>query len=386
VDTESWQKAGLYDPNELNAAERLALLEYLTDRGATIEQMVEAHRQGTLPGVAGDLVTQGRTQVIPVTEIAERSGVPVERVLRVLLAAGIPATPQTEVSEELVRLMAAFEQGRELLGEDAVLAFTRVLGASAMNIAEAAVALFFAEFGPGTVREGPDELARAVLSEAATMAFTAVPDVMAQAVMDQFERSQRRAQLARVWAAPAVRSEDDGPAEKVALGFVDLVGSTAWAETQSLRDQNLALTRFESAAWSSAVLAGGRVVKMIGDEVFFTAPTAEAACRIGTEVCRAADEDPTLPPARGVVGVGPAIPREGDYFGPLVNLLSRLTKVGGPGELVATEAAVKELAPERWEVEELEPVDLRDVPGPVRVFRVEPKDRSAQSEPPAPIG
>jgi adenylate cyclase len=125
---------------------------------------------------------------------------------------------------------------------------------------------------------------------------------------------------------------------------------------------------------------------MIGDEVFFTAPTAEAACRIGTEVCRAADEDPTLPPARGVVGVGPAIPREGDYFGPLVNLLSRLTKVGGPGELVATEAAVKELAPERWEVEELEPVDLRDVPGPVRVFRVEPKDRSAQSEPPAPIG
>jgi adenylate cyclase len=348
--------------------------------------MVEAHHQGTLPGVAGDLVTQGRTHVIPVTEIAARSGVPVERVLRVLLAAGIPAMPQTEVSEELVRLMAAFEQGRALLGEDAVLAFTRVLGASAMNIAEAAVALFFAEFGPGTVREGPDELARAVLSEAATTAFTAVPDVMAQAVMDQFERSQRRAQLARVWAAPAVRSEDDGPAERVALGFVDLVGSTAWAETQSLRDQNLALTRFESAAWSSAVLAGGRVVKMIGDEVFFTAPNAEAACRIGTEVCRAANDDPALPPARGVVGVGPAIPREGDYFGPLVNLLSRLTKVGGPGELVATEAAVKELPPERWDVEELEPVDRRDVPGPVRVFRVEPKDGSAQSEPPAPVG
>jgi len=386
VGTEAWREAGLYDPDEPNADERLALLEYLTERGATMEQMVEAHRQGALPGIAGDLVTQGRTHLVPVTEIADRSGVPVERVLRVLLAAGIPATPQTEVSEELVRLMAAFEQGRALLGEDAVLAFTRVLGASAMNIAEAAVALFFAEFGPGTVREGPDELARAGLSEAATTAFTAVPDVMAQAVMDQFERSQRRAQLTRVWAAPAVRSEDDGPAEKVALGFVDLVGSTAWTETLSLRDQSLALTRFESAAWSSAVLAGGRVVKMIGDEVFFSAPTAEAACRIGTEVCLAADEDPALPPARGVVGVGPAIPREGDYFGPLVNLLSRLTKVGGPGELVATEAAVKELAPEQWLVEELEPVDLRDVPGPVRVFRVEPEDPSAQSEPPAPIG
>ena len=72
----------------------------------------------------------------------------------------------------------------------------------------------------------------------------------------------------------------------MALGFVDLVGSTAWAQTLSLRDQSLALTRFESAAWTSAVLAGGRVIKMIGDEVFFAAPTAEAACRIGLEVCR----------------------------------------------------------------------------------------------------
>ena len=112
-------------------------------------------------------------------------------------AAGIPATPDTEVAAELVRLMAAFEQGAALLGDEAILAFTRVLAASAMNIAEAAVALFFAEFGPGTVREGPDELARARLSEAATTAFTAVPDVMARPCMDAFERAQRRAQLAR---------------------------------------------------------------------------------------------------------------------------------------------------------------------------------------------
>ena len=70
----------------------------------------------------------------------------------------------------------------------------------------------------------------------------------------------------------------------------------------NLREQNLALTRFESAAWSSAVLAGGRVVKTIGDEVFFSAPSADAACRIGTAVCEAAAADPVLPPARGAVG------------------------------------------------------------------------------------
>ena len=169
----------------------------------------------------------------------------------------------------------------------------------------------------------------------------------------------------------------EGSTEVVALGFVDLVGSTAWAQSVNLREQNLALTRFESAAWSSAVLAGGRVVKTIGDEVFFTAPTAEAACRIGTEVCRAAADDPVLPPARGAVGIGPAIAREGDYFGPLVNLLARLAKAGAPGELVVTEAVTADLAPDVWALEPLELADLRGITGPVRAFTVEPRPGTA---------
>ena len=373
MDAELWERVGLYDPLDPTSAERLALLEYLTERGATIEQMVEAHRMGTLPGVAGNLVTQGKTPMATVKDIAEQSGMSLTRVLRALLAAGIPAAPDTEVAAELVRLMDAFEQGASLLGDEATLAFTRVLGASAMNIAEAAVALFFAELGPGTVREGPDELERARLAEAATTAFTAVPDVLTRMVMDAFERAQRRAQAARSWLAPfdADAAEIEGSTEVVALGFVDLVGSTAWAQSVNLREQNLALTRFESAAWSSAVLAGGRVVKTIGDEVFFTGPTAEAACRIGTEVCRAAAEDPVLPPARGAVGIGPAIPREGDYFGPLVNLLARLVKAGAPGELVVTEAVTADLSPDEWALEPLVPADLRGIEGTVRVFTVE---------------
>ena len=99
-----------------------------------------------------------------------------------------------------------------------------------------------------------------------------------------------------------------GPGERVALGFVDLVGSTAWAEGLSLRDQSLALSGFESTAWSSAVLAGGRVVKMIGDEVFFVAPSVDTACRIALDVCGAVAVDPLLPAARGAVGYGLVTP------------------------------------------------------------------------------
>jgi adenylate cyclase len=212
------------------------------------------------------------------------------------------------------------------------------------------------------------------------MAFTAVPDVLAQMVFDQFERALRRAVAVRVWgqeggtnASEAVDALTAGAnAEHVALGFVDLVGSTAWAQGLSLRDQSLALARFESAAWSSAVLCGGRIVKMIGDEVFFAAPPADAACRIGIDVIRAAAEDEVLPPARGVVGLGYATPREGDYFGPLVNLLSRMVKLGQPGQLVVTDAAAVQLSTDDWKLRALELADLRGVPGPVKALVVDP--------------
>ncbi|HEY1650241.1 MAG TPA: hypothetical protein VGG09_00010 [Acidimicrobiales bacterium] len=390
-DTGPWERAGLYDPDDPNADERRALLEFLSARGATIEQMVEAHRQGSLPAVASDIAVRGDDRLVPVKEVADRSGISIERVLRVLLSAGLPAEADTEVSEHVIDLLTAFQTGSELMGDEAILAFTRVLGAAAIQIAEAAVALFYAELGPGAEREGQDELTRAKLAEAATLAFTAVPDVLAQMVMDQFERALRRAVTVRgSWepetgSGPGSSSDTteevravthDATTELVALGFVDLVGSTAWAEGLNLRDQSLALSRFESAAWSSAVLRGGRVVKMIGDAVFFSAPSADAACRIGIESIHAAAEDEVLPPARGAVGLGQATPREGDYFGPLVNLLARLVKAGAPGQLVVTEPTAAALAPDDWTTQPLEVDDLRGIDHPVHAFVVEPRTPS----------
>lgn len=385
-DREIWRQSGLYDPDDPNADERLALLRYLSDRGASIEQMVNAHAQGNLPGFASDLVVRNG-ELVPASEVAARSGLTLDRVLRVLLAAGIPAEPDTEVPARAIELMAAFEQGAALMGDESILAFTRLLGAAAIQIAEAAVALFHAELGAGTEREGHDELTRAQLAEAATMAFTSVPEILAHMVLDQFERALRRALTVRSWGIgdqtdsldPLHMSLPDSATELAALGFVDLVGSTEWAEGLSLREHSLALARFESAAWSCAVLAGGRVVKMIGDAVFFSAPSVDAACRIGLEVCRAADEDQVLPAARGAVGFGLVTSREGDYYGPLVNILSRLVKLAAPGELVVTEAATAHLIEGEWSVRSLQPARLHGIQQPVVVYALELRDPDAES-------
>lgn len=368
MDTDAWEGAGLYEPGSPGAGERLALLEYLTERGATLEQMVEAHRLGSLPSVAADLALARSPATLSPEQLAARCGVPVETVQRVLLAAGLPFTPDSKLPQDLDALISAFVQGANLMGEDAILAYTRVLGAAATNIAEAAVALFYAELGPGTHGEGWDELARAHMAERATLAFTGIPEVLRRVILAQFDRATRRAVLARGWSSKA------GANEVVALGFVDLVGSTAWAAGLSLRDQSLGLSRFESAAWSSAVLAGGRVVKMIGDEAFFAAPSVDAACRIGLEVCRVASEDPLLPPARAAVGQGLVTPREGDYFGPLVNVVSRLVKAAEPGVLVVTEEAASALSADRWTLQDLGSKQLRGLEQPVRVFAVSADD------------
>ena len=65
------------------------------------------------------------------------------------------------------------------------------------------------------------------------------------------------------------RASSEGGTETVLVGFADLVGFTA--KTQQLEEAELAevVGRFETVAYDVVAEHGGRVVKMIGDEVMF---------------------------------------------------------------------------------------------------------------------
>jgi class 3 adenylate cyclase len=73
------------------------------------------------------------------------------------------------------------------------------------------------------------------------------------------------------------------------------------------------------------------------------------------------------------VGYGTVGAREGDYFGPLVNLVARAVKVGEPGSVVVTETVRADLdhspAPDdRFEIVELSARELRGFGESVRLF------------------
>jgi adenylate cyclase len=147
-----------------------------------------------------------------------------------------------------------------------------------------------------------------------------------------------------------------------AVGFVDLVGYTALAE--ELEDEELAalLTRFGVVAHDTVVAAGGRIVKTIGDEVMFVTDTAAAAADIAVTLTERTTGDEMLPDARAGMASGTLVLREGDYFGPVVNLASRLTEIARPGTVLAPAEVGQLLAGDaRFAVRRIPSKRIRDI-------------------------
>ena len=72
MDLARLRAAGLYDPDAPTASDRLALLQYLDERGATVEQMVEADAEGLLYALSSYLAAFAPAERIGLAEVAER--------------------------------------------------------------------------------------------------------------------------------------------------------------------------------------------------------------------------------------------------------------------------------------------------------------------------
>jgi adenylate cyclase len=122
------------------------------------------------------------------------------------------------------------------------------------------------------------------------------------------------------------------------VGFVDLVGSTALAQRTSTSELGDVLSEFERIASEAVTMAGGRVVKLIGDEILFATEETSAGCAIALRLAALFEEHPTVPPVRASVASGEVMMRDGDVFGPVVNLAARSVKLAPPSQVIAPRA------------------------------------------------
>jgi adenylate cyclase len=125
------------------------------------------------------------------------------------------------------------------------------------------------------------------------------------------------------------------------IGFVDLVGFTTLSRRMSARELADLIERFEETAQDIVAARGGRVVKLIGDEVMFVALGAGAACDIALALFEHFAGDRSVTP-RGALATGELVIRGGDYYGPVVNLASRVADLAVPNELLVTAAPATE--------------------------------------------
>jgi len=146
-------------------------------------------------------------------------------------------------------------------------------------------------------------------------------------------RRQFRASAWRRLARPA----SDGAATATVVGFVDLVRFAAITEQVADEELERLIDRFEKVAHDAITEGGGRIVKMIGDAVMYVADDPERAVAVALDLVDAYSHDELVPPARAGLAYGTALAREGDYYGPTVNLAARIVDIARPSKVVVSD-------------------------------------------------
>jgi len=274
-------------------------------------------------------------------EVQQRTGLDPTLFEEIRRAAGLPpvASDVPVFSEGDVHLFALFGRAEGLFSRAEVLHFTRVLGSSLARVADAANTLFLVDVEAPHLASGGslDELNRK--SEAAV----ALIDEVTRA-MDGMLRLHMELAIDRAYTARAER--DDGLLQ-LAVGFVDLVGFTSWSASASVDELDRLVREVERQAYDLTADHHARVVKLIGDEVMFVAVDPDAACAAGLALVAGFSSSGAVP--RGGIAFGGLLARGGDYYGPVVNLASRIADQAVPGEVLVTPELAADVPGRRFE-------------------------------------
>jgi adenylate cyclase len=172
---------------------------------------------------------------------------------------------------EGIALLAAL---RELFAPDEALSLVRVVGSAVGRISDAAISLFLADIESPHVLAGESEYELALK----TCEAVGVMDGFAHALDTLLRRHMLQ-------AIERTRRTSVGDVERFqyryAVGFVDLVGFSSVSSEMSPVELGSFIREFEARTHDDAVRNGGRVVKLIGDEVMFVAEDPADACRVG---------------------------------------------------------------------------------------------------------
>jgi adenylate cyclase len=300
-------------------------------------------------------------------EVAETTGISIDLAHRFWRALGFPDVGDddaafTEMDVEAIRLFQAMV-GMDLVDVETAVQMARVVGSSMARIAEA-------QTSPGAtpilMPTGDSVIDADHFARQADSSIPAMGRLLEYVWRRHLQAATRRAMLVRT------RGFEEGTSPIMAVGFADMVGFTMLS--QHLSDDELAavVSRFEQLAHDTVVALGGRVVKMIGDEAMFVVHNATNAAEIGLSLAETYAGDQLLSDVRVSLAIGPVLVQDGDFYGPVVNLASRLVAVANPGTVLVSDdlrTALEDEGAEGFNTRALRVRTLRDF-GRVQVWKL----------------
>jgi adenylate cyclase len=162
--------------------------------------------------------------------------------------------------------------------------------------------------------------------------------------------------------------------------FADIAGYTALTEVHGDADAADLAATFCREVTAIARARGGEVIKTIGDAVMVRHSDPADALALGLSAAHEVIAGHGSPAVRVGMHHGPAVEREGDWFGATVNLAARVAAAAAGGEVLIT-AAVRDRVGELSgiEFESRGEHRMRNVAAPVPLFAAVRDERSTET-------
>jgi class 3 adenylate cyclase len=333
VDFDALEAAGIAD-----ARDRAPLIEYLDSLGFTTEDMIEAERRGRLFGLAGDVLQWSGPPTYSLADVADALGLSIADVERAWSALGltvagpdVPALSQADVDG-----LTTWAEMRAVVGDEAATGLLRVIGSGMARQSEAISSIVRAGSPDIQLDHSHNELATARAYRAAA-AF--IPRI--GAMVDAVHR--HHLMNTRMYFEHVIR---DGSSNVLCgIGFADLSGFTSLTQMLTTAELTALLNEFSGTSADVVHAQGGRVVKFIGDEVMWVAPTPEALVQVAMSLVQHPKARQARIQVRAGLDYGAVLAIGGDYYGNPVNLAARLVGVAEPDQILVS-ASLREALPE----------------------------------------
>jgi adenylate cyclase len=343
------------------------LRDVLTDLGLSDADIEEADSAGTTELLAIEGVVLPERGTLTIDELATRVGAEVDTVRAFWRALGFVDVAEgeqlfTRRDVAILRSMLALSD-EGLIDQDVALQVARVVGLSMAQIATAVVDASETRARERREEGASDDDPESPAGSLAVRAGDLLP-FMSDVIDYAFRRHLRAAARRRV----AVVSTIDGAGE--VIGFADLVRYSELSLQLDEHELAELIGRFYEIVNRVVIRHGGRIVKMIGDAAMFTIVDPASAALAALELSDAARTDELLSGLRIGMASGPVLARDGDLYGPVVNLASRLGMIGRTGAVNVSQDVRDAIAGDpRFSLRSLGKRSLRHI-GNVRVYRL----------------